>query len=201
MRNGKFKDITGKKSFSLTAIEPVGQSKNRLFKWKCLCDCGNYTIIEGAKFRAGKIKSCGCNLTAYNKSQIARDRSSNGNFKGYRGISGKYFSSLKAAAKTRDYEFSISIEDIWNIFEAQKGKCALSNLSIHFEPKSLNRSISTASVDRIDSCKGYTKENIQIVHKDINKMKNSYPQDYFIYVCKKIAENFIEPKNEPRHIS
>lgn len=27
--------------------------------WKCHCDCGNYTIVEGTKLRSGHTKSCG----------------------------------------------------------------------------------------------------------------------------------------------
>lgn len=46
----------------------------------------------------------------------------------------------------------------------------------------------TASLDRIDSSKGYVLGNIQWVHKDINKMKLDYDQDYFIDICRRIAE-------------
>jgi hypothetical protein len=47
----------------------------------------------------------------------------------------------------------------------------------------------TASLDRIDSSKGYCEDNVQWVHKDINRMKNTFDQDYFISLCKLIAEN------------
>jgi len=49
--------------------------------------------------------------------------------------------------------------------------------------------IRTASLDRIDSSKGYVKGNLQWVHKDINMMKNHYNQKYFIEICKKVATN------------
>jgi hypothetical protein len=48
---------------------------------------------------------------------------------------------------------------------------------------------STASIDRIDSSKGYEEGNIQWVHKHVNFMKRTYSQDYFIDMCKKIAEH------------
>jgi phosphoglycerate-specific signal transduction histidine kinase len=41
----------------------------------------------------------------------------------------------------------------------------------------------TASLDRIDSKLPYTYNNIQWIHKDINRMKNAYRQDYFIQLC------------------
>lgn len=47
------KDLTGQKFEKLTAIEYIGNSQ-----WKCLCDCGNETIISTKKW--GKTKSCGC---------------------------------------------------------------------------------------------------------------------------------------------
>lgn len=59
-------------------------------------------------------------------------------------------------------------------------KCALSDKSISFND-------GTASVDRIDSKIGYVSNNIQIVHKDINIMKNAFDQDYFIDICKRIV--------------
>ena len=47
----------------------------------------------------------------------------------------------------------------------------------------------TASLDRIDSNKGYTIDNVQWVHKDINKMKMDLEEDVFIDNCKLIIEN------------
>jgi hypothetical protein len=50
-------------------------------------------------------------------------------------------------------------------------------------------STGTASLDRIDSSKGYEEGNIQWVHKHINFMKRTYSQEYFIDMCKKVADN------------
>ena len=47
----------------------------------------------------------------------------------------------------------------------------------------------TASVDRVDNTKGYVTTNIQWVHKDINYMKQEYPQDYFKQLCKLVTEH------------
>ena len=45
----------------------------------------------------------------------------------------------------------------------------------------------TASLDRIDSSKGYILGNIQLVHRDVNRIKSDFEQDYFIKICKLIS--------------
>ena len=52
--------------------------------------------------------------------------------------------------------------------------------------------INTASLDRINSKKGYVEGNIQWVHKDINMMKHCLETSDFIKWCEKINENFKE---------
>ena len=45
----------------------------------------------------------------------------------------------------------------------------------------------TASLDRIDSDGAYTIDNVQWIHKDINVMKNSFSEEYFMYLCKLVC--------------
>ena len=51
-------------------------------------------------------------------------------------------------------------------------------------------SLGTASLDRKNSNLDYTKENIQWVHKDVNYMKMSLNEKYFIKLCKLISRRF-----------
>ena len=44
------------------------------------------------------------------------------------------------------------------------------------------------SIDRIDSFKGYEKDNIQLVDKRINMMKGSLSNEEFIELCTKVAD-------------
>ena len=75
----------------------------------------------------------------------------------------------------------ITLEDIQETYEAQNKVCAFSGLPISFGKE--------ASVDRIDSSLGYTKDNIQIVHKRLNLMKQDIPNDEFIEWCIAVAKN------------
>lgn len=72
-------------------------------------------------------------------------------------------------------------------YTKQNGKCALSDLEIRFPSFGEKATSQTASLDRINSDLGYIKNNIQWVHKDINKMKWELSQDRFLELCKLIA--------------
>ena len=78
------------------------------------------------------------------------------------------------------------MEQAWQLFENQEHRCALSGLLLNF-PKDRNPHGGTASLDRIDSDGDYTLDNVQWVHKDINKLKNAFNQSYFIELCKAVA--------------
>jgi len=48
-------DHTNQRFGRLTARSHEGNGA-----WRCECDCGNTTIVEGHHLRAGNTKSCGC---------------------------------------------------------------------------------------------------------------------------------------------
>lgn len=101
-------------------------------------------------------------------------------------MSSLVLSKLRGGAKKRNLEVKITIDDIWDVHLRQDKKCAISGVPVSF-PTSNKEYISysaVASVDRIDSSKGYTIENIQIVHKQINIMKQSMSDRDFINWCR-----------------
>lgn len=97
----------------------------------------------------------------------------------YEEIPISWFAAKVRRGSQRNYEFTITIEEVWDIYIAQDKVCALSGVPIDFK--------GTASLDRIDNSRGYVRENIQIVHKDVNYMKYIYSQDYFIKMCNLVA--------------
>lgn len=114
--------------------------------------------------------------------------------KGLNLISGSFWKLIESGAKKRNIKFLLTIEEAWQKYIEQKGKCALTGIPIKFELNQVhhkgidNRITRTASLDRIDSSLGYNKENIQWVHKDINIMKNKFKQEYFLKMCKLICK-------------
>ncbi|MEU5651290.1 hypothetical protein ABZ767_18470 [Streptomyces pseudogriseolus] len=52
-------DLTGERFGKWTVLEDAGRAKNRHILWRCVCDCGNETVTEGAALRGGKTTGCG----------------------------------------------------------------------------------------------------------------------------------------------
>lgn len=75
------------------------------------------------------------------------------------------------------YDCNLSKDDIEIVLEQQNFKCVYTG-----EALTVGRNRDeyyTASLDRIDSKKPYTVDNIQWVHRDINYMKYTYSDSYF----------------------
>lgn len=52
-------DLTGQRFGRLTVIGYHDTEKG-MARWRCLCDCGNETIVYGGNLRRGYTQSCGC---------------------------------------------------------------------------------------------------------------------------------------------
>lgn len=98
----------------------------------------------------------------------------------------RYFKNLRKNASRSSRggvkEFSITLDDILQKLEQQDGKCIYSGMPVSFDDGSL-------SVDRRDSSIGYTIDNIQIVHRTVNYMKNELPEETFLEFCYAITTN------------
>lgn len=117
-------------------------------------------------------------------------------FTGYEEISGSYWRKAKDGAKTRGLPFRVSMEYAWKKFIRQKRKCALSGIKLKFNSR-FGVWDGNASLDRIDSSKGYIEGNIQWVHRDINRMKTNLKQSDFIHHCKRVATH--RTRNQSSH--
>lgn len=179
-------DIAGKKFNRLTVLHKHDSKMNNEIAWVCKCDCGNIKILRSSKIRNNEIKSCGCYIRELTKS---RTKSKSKCWKGYEGISGTLWQRIKYSAKRRKINFSIKIEDAWELLCNQKFKCAISGLDIEISSENVKATGSTASLDRKDSSKGYIDGNIQWVHRQINIMKMDLDEDKFIEFCRIVVNH------------
>lgn len=62
---GKKLDLTGQKFGRWTVVNEVNDQRKGTY-WKCLCECGNTSVVSGSLLTIGKSQSCGC-LTVENK--------------------------------------------------------------------------------------------------------------------------------------
>lgn len=57
---GALIDLTGQRFSRLIVIERVENSRHGQPRWRCRCDCGSITVVEGSKLRNSHTRSCGC---------------------------------------------------------------------------------------------------------------------------------------------
>ena len=172
------KDLTGRTFGHLYVVGVAEVSRNGHYRYHVKCSCGVEKTVFGTHLLQNNTTHCGCSKR--------KPR----NWKGSGTVSATYFSSLKRGAEggkgRKPLPFDVTIDYVADILDnKQKGKCALTGLSISVKDR-------TASLDRIDSSKGYEEENLQWLHKDVNMMKRHYSQDYFVYLCSLISGDSCE---------
>ena len=103
-----------------------------------------------------------------------------------------YIYLLKERSNRKNLTFNLNGNYLWQLFLAQNRCCSLSGIEIFF-PKAWgarSKTQITASLDRIDSNKGYIKGNVQWVHKKINAMKMNMSDSEFINLCRKVSQHY-----------
>lgn len=109
------------------------------------------------------------------------------------GVSISWFKKFDKNAKKRKIDFDITIEDVLKVYLDQGKVCSLSGIPIGWTRMEKSHNI---SIDRIDSDKGYTTDNIQLVYPKINMMKFTYSQDEFIDLCRLVSNNTMSLEEE-----
>lgn len=181
-------DLVGKEFGILTVIEKV--ICKFCIKWKCKCSCGNEILLLKCDLIRNNCKSrsrhsCGqCRPINPNFAKMGSEHPS---YKGYQEITGSFWLQIKDGADKRNIEFNITIEDIWNLYLQQNRKCALTGIPLVFKKNFGDHG--NVSLDRIDSKKGYTLDNIQWIYKDLQRMKWAFDENYFKVLCHLVVEH------------
>jgi len=96
------------------------------------------------------------------------------------------FHGIKDRCKKSGLESNISLDDLKQLWIKQEGKCAISGISMTYIFAN-GRTPTNVSVDRINSLKGYTQDNVQLVCMAVNQMKSDLTIDQLIFFCKQIV--------------
>ncbi|HOS15545.1 MAG TPA: hypothetical protein PKX15_00750 [Bacteroidales bacterium] len=142
----------------------------------CKCECGN--LLKKRAIRLLTENNNGCQKCLIGEL--------NHLWKGVGKVPKIALTRIKHHAIRTHKEFNITLKYLSEIFDKQRGKCALSGMNLNFGVSNIIEQ--TASLDRIDSLKGYIKGNVQWVHKNVNWMKQDFSEDEFLSLCKKIVE-------------
>ena len=176
------------------------------------CDhCGKEFLKPLSEYKRNKSlgrhnfcsRSCACKYNCCHRSQKMIEHSHseknkqhllsvNSTIYLYEKFPEKRFSYFLRNCRKRFKECTITLNDLQEQWNKQKGICPYTGISLIIPTytKHHNDPIHSASVYRIDSSKGYIPGNIQFVSTCINFMKNTMSDNDTRYVCKCIAEHF-----------
>lgn len=152
-------------------------------------DKSSVEISKITKISRGSIrrilKQKGLSLRTSIDRSVGKFSSSSDKWSGCGEISGSRWGDISYGARSRGVEIALSIEDAWKVWEYTGGICPYLNIPLLHPKTDKDKKAGnwSASLDRIDSSKGYTPDNVQWIHKDVNKMKINLSHDRFIEMC------------------
>lgn len=178
--------------------------------------CKPCRSIERKKIRVERpiegVRKCACCEVEKNISEYHSDKSSSTGLQTYckdcqtqktkkctstlNGFIKKIYKDMyhNSAKRSKELIIELTVEDIHELYNKQKGLCAISGLKMTHETYAfkdkehiINRL--NISIDRINSNLGYTKDNVQLVAAIVNRMKTDLPDGEFIKICSIITEN------------
>jgi hypothetical protein len=160
--------------------------------YKVQCICGNvyhtgHTTLSRKTHNKTSLPYCNKCFT-YDKKKRKRS------FMLTKNISLTIFKRLEREALRKGVLFNLTPEYLQELYDKQNHKCIYTGneIIIHFSLcKFEDRKINTASLDRINSNKGYIKGNVQWIHKDVNYMKFNLSHDRFLELCNQITNNYV----------
>lgn len=176
VRGTQLGDLTGKKFGNWTAVCRLQVSEGSSGTvYDCICDCGFERPILASLLNLDRAPRCPeCIKEVYKRS-----------------VQKAFWSRFLSHAESRGLEVEFSEEWVWSLLEKQNWKCALSGVDLTVATNATDRKngVTTASIDRVNSDLGYTRENTKFVHKDLNRMKSDFPEPHFVEWCRLVASH------------
>lgn len=95
----------------------------------------------------------------------------------------------------RKLQVNIDLQYLKNLWDAQKGLCKISGLTMDYTRNPRKHNLYNASLDRIDSSRGYIVGNVQWLCWMVNRMKGENSLEQLLEICNNII-NYQGNKNE-----
>lgn len=176
----RIKNYVGLKFGRLTVLEKTishkdSSGRTRTFL-KCRCDCGNEKEINAYSVTSGEATSCGC--YRIEKPRIAFGKAS---------FNRLYIGYLNNAKK-RNLIWDLTKDRFYEITQENCYYCGKPP-SQTIVARGNNGNFVYSGIDRIDSSKGYEKDNIVACCARCNQAKMSETKDNFINWIKQVYEH------------
>lgn len=169
-------DLIGKIVGKWTVLKLDDSNMDRRYvRWICRCECGSEaSLISNTLIHTKTTKCLNCKYKEFPFGEFPS----------------ALWSQIKCGAKSRKLDFNLTKEYLLTLFKKQGGKCSLSGRDIVLGNRKSKHSYKecTASLDRIDSSKGYIEGNVQWIHKDYQPMKWNYSQERFFELCETVTK-------------
>lgn len=107
----------------------------------------------------------------------------------------KLITSVRGNGKTRKLDCELDIKFLSNLYAKQKGACFYTGVPMYIRTKNyVRRHPLLISVDRVNSAKGYTKDNVVLCCYAVNLIKGVHSPESTYEVLSILAEN-IQKRN------
>jgi len=178
-------NLLGKKFGMLfvEAISPTRNNRKELY-WICKCDCGISKRIRGCHISPGTMDNCGCQTKIRRSLRMRKPL--------HETFVTTLYNAYKDSAKSRNLEFSLTKKDFEAMLFQRCYYCNVDPYAIHVRTfiDGTSDSLAWNGLDRIDSLKGYTRENCVTCCKLCNVAKSNMSiQEFTIWVTR-LTQNF-----------
>jgi len=170
--------LFNKKFGMLTIIDKYYDEEKKELFWLSKCDCGNKKIVKtkGSDLRNGKVKSCGC----FRRRRLQYGENS----------FNRLYDTYKRRSLQKGFPFNLSKEEFREITSRNCFYCGVEPKQKAGPTKKGYGYYVYNGIDRIDSTKGYEKDNIVTCCGQCNISKNNYSYDEFLEWVGRIYNNF-----------
>ena len=135
--------------------------------------------------------------TSFNKNRYVENKDSflKSRDKFARSVRGRVYSlyeSAKDRSAKKNMVFEITLDYLLEKYEKQEGKCEMTGIPFTSERNPDGKRFYmpySPSLDRIDSNKGYTKDNVRLVCVIVNLALNVFGEDVFKNMCQSYLAN------------
>lgn len=179
-------DLRWKKFGRLTVLSRTATQKSRGM-WSCQCDCGKTTTVSTSNLKRNKVRSCGCLKKEVSAQSIKKIIGYNTLSTG-EAVFNALYKDYKISALYKKLEFDLSKNDFKRLTKQNCKYCNTEPKHL-YKKKNLNGGYVGNGVDRLDSNKGYTYDNVVPCCKTCNTMKNTLSVEEFVLHIQQISIN------------